>query len=157
MSGVEQTGALVNLLKDGLKDGRVEAQEYAVWSLSQITDSAARNAMVSHGCIPPLIASLKGGQLSALAQEHATLVLSGLAPISNNAMAIREADGIEPLVLLLSQGNAEAKEHAAATLAQLALRASAAIEIAKSGAVTAFVLAGRSDSGSARGGCKCTV
>ena len=139
VSGVEQTGALVNLLKDGLKDGRVEAQEYAVWSLSQITDSAARNAMVSHGCIPPLIASLKGGQLSALAQEHATLVLSGLAPISNNAMAIREADGIEPLVLLLSQGNAEAKEHAAATLAQLALRASAAIEIAKSGAVTAFV------------------
>jgi hypothetical protein len=32
-------GPLVNLLKDGLKDGRVEAQEYALWSLSSITSS----------------------------------------------------------------------------------------------------------------------
>ena len=36
-------------------------------------------------------------------------MLSGLAPVKENAIAIKEADGIEPLVLLLSRGNADAK------------------------------------------------
>ena len=137
--GAVQSAGLVNLLKDGLKDGRVEAQEYAVWSLSQSSDLASREAIVANGGIQPLIASLQGGKLSAVAQDHASMVLSGLAPLGNNAITIRDEDGIEPLVLLLSQGNTDAKVNSAAALAQLALRADAALEIAKAGAVSAFV------------------
>jgi hypothetical protein len=56
--GAQHTGGLINLLKDGLKDGNVEAQEYALWSLSSITDAVSREAMVATGGIPALIASL---------------------------------------------------------------------------------------------------
>ena len=132
-------GPLVNLLKDGLKDDNTEAQEYALWSLSSITDAASREEIVQAGGIKPLITSLVGGKLSAVAQEHAAVVLSGLAPVEDNAKAIRDANGIDPLVLLLIVGNMEAKEHAASTLAQLALRADAALSIAKAGAISAFV------------------
>ena len=45
----------MRLLKDGLRDGRVEAQEYALWSLSSITDAASKEAVVQAGGIPPLI------------------------------------------------------------------------------------------------------
>lgn len=134
---------LINLLKEGLKDGRVEAQEYALWSLSAISETPAwrvdAEAIVEAGGIKPLIASLVGGKLSVVAQEHAAAVLSGLAPIGSNAQAIRAAKGIDPLVQLLLTGNAQAKEHSAVALAQLALRAQAALEIAKAGAVSAFV------------------
>lgn len=130
---------LVNLLKDGLKDGRVEAQEYALRSLLAISDTASKEAIVEAGCINPLITALELGKLSAIAQEHAAAVLSGLAPIGDNAIAIKDAKGIDPLVKLLSEGNSDAKEHAADTLAQLALRAEAANDIAKAGAVSAFV------------------
>jgi len=130
---------LVNLLKDGLKDGRVEAQEYALRSLLSITDTHSKEQIVEAGCIKLLIAALLGDKLSAVAQEHATTVLSGLAPTGQNAMSIKEAGGIEPLVSLLSTGNVDAKGHAAAVLAQLALRAEGALEIAKAGAVSAFV------------------
>lgn len=130
---------LVNLLKDGLKDGRVEAQEYALWSLSSISDATAKEAIVQAGGINPLIVSLESGKLSLVAQEHAAAVLSGLAPLGDNALAIKSANGIAPLVQLLSDGNMEAKEHAATALAQLALRADAALEIARAGAVSAFV------------------
>ena len=60
---------LVKLLKDGLKDGRVEAQEYALWSLSSITDSASKDAVVQAGGIPPLIKALQSGRLSATAED----------------------------------------------------------------------------------------
>lgn len=130
---------LVNLLKDGLKDGRVEAQEYALRSLLSVTDAAGKEMLVGAGCIKPLIQSLLGGKLSAIAQEHCATVLSGLAPIGENANSIKEHKGIDPLVTLLSTGNVDAKAHAAATLAQLALRAEAALDIAKAGAVSAFV------------------
>ena len=130
---------LVNLLKDGLKDGRVEAQEYALRSLLAVSDVASKEAIVEAGVILPLITALTGGKLSDTAMEHAATVLSGLAPIGQNASMIKDAKGIDPLVLLLSTGNADAKEHAAATLAQLALHAGAALEIAKAGAVSAFV------------------
>ena len=130
---------LVNLLKDGLKDGRVEAQEYALRSLLAISDTAAKEAIVEAGCIKPLISALSGGKLSAVAEEHAAAVLSGLAPIGNNANAIKDNKGIDPLVVLLSTGTAEAKAVAAAALAQLARRANAANQIAEAGAVHAFV------------------
>ena len=70
---------LVNLLKDGLKDGRVEAQEYALRSLLSISEKAAKDAIVEAGVIKPLIAALTGGKLSAVAQEHAVTVKSSHA------------------------------------------------------------------------------
>ena len=130
---------LVKLLRDGLRDGRVEAQEYALWSLSSISDPTSREGIVHEGGIKPLIQALRSGKLSATAQEHAAAVLGGLAPLGENAWAIKQAGGIDPLVLLLSNGNADAKEHAAAALAQLARRAEASREIAEAGAVSAFV------------------
>jgi len=130
---------LVSVLKEGLIDGRVEAVEYALRSLLSVTDAASKEAIVEAGCVPELIASLTGQKLKAVAQEHAAAVLSGLAPLGDNARLIKTEEGIEPLVVLLSTGNAEAKVHAANVLAQLAVRAKAALEIAKAGAVSAFV------------------
>ena len=117
---------------------------YALWSLSSITDAVSREAMVATGGIPALIASLVGragdvALLSDVAQEHAARVLSGLTPIGDNARTVKEVGGIEPLVLLLTVGNADAKEHSAHSLAQLARRAGAANEIAGAGGVSAFV------------------
>ena len=130
---------LVNLLKDGLKDGRVEAQEYALRSLLSISETTAKEQIVEAGCILPLITCLEGGKLSATALEHASAVVSGLASIGENAKAIKNANGIDPLVTLLSIGTAEAKANAAVTLAQLARRADASSQVAEAGAVSAFV------------------
>ena len=130
---------LVNLLKDGLKDGRVEAQEYALRSLLSLSDVTAKAQIVEAGCIPPLISCIAYGQLSFTATEHAAAVISGLAPLAENAMAIKLANGVDPIVQLLSMGTADAKTHAADTLAQLAHRAEASSELAQAGAVSAFV------------------
>ena len=136
----QQSLGLVNLLKDGLKDGNVEAQEYALRSLSNISDTASKEMVVSSGGIICLISSLESGLLSTIAQEHAASVLSGLAAArGENALAIRDAEGIAALVLLLSRGNVEAKEHAANTLAHLARQAAAGNLIAEAGGVSAFV------------------
>ena len=70
---------LVALLKDGLKDERVEAQEYALWSLSLVTDAISRATLVREGCIHHLVACLVNGLLSITAQEHAANVVSNLA------------------------------------------------------------------------------
>ena len=72
---------LVQLLTSGI----VDAKDYALWSLSSITDSASREAIAANGGIAPLIQSLQGGQLSEGAQEHAARVISGLAPMDENA------------------------------------------------------------------------
>lgn len=130
---------LVNLLKDGLKDDNTEAQEYALWSLSSITDAVTRMTIVDAGGIRPLIVTLIGGQLSALAQEHASAVLSGLSALEDNATLIKDEGGIEPLVQLLSNGNSNAKDHAATALAQIATKANASLDIAGAGAIPAFV------------------
>ena len=57
---------LVSLLKEGLKDGRVEAQEYALRSLSSITDAASKADIIEAGVIPLLMKALTSGQLSAV-------------------------------------------------------------------------------------------
>ena len=68
-------GPLYNLLKDG----SVEAQEYALRSLSLATEVQQKMAVAEAGCVEPLIAGLVGGKLSSSAQEHAAAVLSALA------------------------------------------------------------------------------
>ena len=46
----------------------------------------------------PAFSSLVSGKLSPTAQEHAATIVHGLAPSGTNAAAIKDADGIEPLV-----------------------------------------------------------
>ena len=55
-------------------------------------------AVVHAGGIPPLIAALKSGRLSATAEEHAAAVLSCLARTDENAAVIISSGGLDPLV-----------------------------------------------------------
>ncbi|KOO23065.1 hypothetical protein Ctob_007480, partial [Chrysochromulina tobinii] len=108
-------------------------------SRSRLGARAIAEAIVSAGVIQSLIRSLVEGRLSEVAQEHAARVLSGLVPLGTNAQAIKEGGGIEPLCQLLRRGNPSAKVRAATTLGELALRAGAALDVAKAGAISAFV------------------
>ena len=78
VSGGADMRLMVELLKAGLNDDRVEAQEYSLWSLSMISDPSRRKHMAEEGCIPALIQSLRSGKLSADSQEHAAVVLACL-------------------------------------------------------------------------------
>ena len=139
-SGASEVERVVNLLKDGIRDDRIEAQEYALLSLSSVADPISRETIVSAGGIQALIDSLGGGKLSAVAQEHAATVLSSLAASAVNAISVKEAGGIEPLVHLLSSGIKDAKRSAALALAQLAHHAGAGSEIAEAGGIRSFVI-----------------
>ena len=114
---------LVELLKDGLNDHRVEAQEYSLWSLSLTTDASRRQTMVEAGVITPLVQSLSSGQLSEVAQQHAAMVLSCLAIDRSNHDEILECGAIAPLVGLIKDAKQTlgAKKNAAIGLARLAL------------------------------------
>jgi hypothetical protein len=142
---------LVALLKDGLRDERVEAQEYALslvvlpshrasshlasltssrdtwhryalWSLSLVTDAIARATMVAEGCIGLLVACLAKGLLSAAAQEHAAGVLASISRDTSVHDDIVAAGAVVPLTGLLSGASITgAKKHAANCLSRLAL------------------------------------
>ena len=133
-----------------LKDGYVEAQEYALWSLSLATEVEQKIKIAEAGCVEPLISVVNKGQLSSDAQEHAAGVLSALAALTTpvslpmppgsiadgcagggagaatadglvlGAALIVRANGIAPLVSLLHAGSNGAKRHAASALAMLA-------------------------------------
>ena len=123
---------LVNLLKDGLKDGRVEAQEYALRSLLSIADAAAKEQIVSR--LHAAIACLAGGRLSAMAGArgggHRPSRLARCARSARRRASSRSCCS--------STGTTDAKGHAASTLAP-ARRADASSQIAEAGAVSAFV------------------
>ena len=53
-------GPLVKLLGG---DGGDEAQEYALWSLSLVTDVSGRKEMVAQGCIAPVVKCLTASSL----------------------------------------------------------------------------------------------
>jgi vacuolar protein 8 len=133
-------GPLVTLLKDGLRDGRVEAQEYALWSLSLATDQACRERIVELGCLGPAISSLNSGLLSRASEEHAATVISGAARETENAREIIKHGAIPMLVKLLGEESSTgAKKNAALALARLAKSGpETQLAIAKSGAVTAL-------------------
>ena len=133
---------LVSLLKDGLKDERLEAQEYALWSLSLVTDSHSRHTMVSEGTVQCLVRCLVIGKISNLAEEHAATVLACLARDTAVHEEIVESGGIAPLVALLSgTSSTGAKRMAANGLARLALTSSATqAKIADAGAVAPLLV-----------------
>ena len=140
MSGGVQP--LVELLQSGLKDGRVEAQEYSLWSLSMITDASRCKDMATLGCIPALIESMSKGQLSADSQEHAAMVLACLCIDTGNDEQIIQRSGIVQMVALLSgpNNNIGSKKQAALGLGRMAVRSSETQElIAKAGAIPHLV------------------
>ena len=140
MSGGVQP--LVELLQSGLKDGRVEAQEYSLWSLSMITDASRCKDMATLGCIPALIESMSKGQLSADSQEHAAMVLACLCIDAGNDEQIIQRSGIVQMVALLSGPNSNigSKKQAALGLGRMAVRSSETQElIAKAGAIPHLV------------------
>ena len=92
-------GPLVDLLKD--RRGFVEAQEYALRSLSLITDTHGRAQMAHEGIIEPLIHTLKNSALSVTALEHAAALLATLTLDAPNHQEIIEREGIPPLVSML--------------------------------------------------------
>ena len=132
-----------------LKDGSVEAQEYALSSLWNATDMASKVSIAEARCANHIIATLVAGKLHQVAQEHATAVLCGLtsvvAGISSSLCASNKADivssgGIPPLVTLLRKSSTGTKRHASLTLAQLSRGdVPTALAITAQGAVTAFV------------------
>ena len=133
-------GPLVELLRDGLKNERVEAQEYALWSLSMAADAKRAGLMVREGLVAPLIQSLNGAQLGVNAQEYGAFVLSCLALDRNAHGEIVEKGGIAPLVALLAASTLGAKKHAAVGLARLALgNPESQASIAEAGALVPLV------------------
>ena len=134
---------LVALLKDGLLDGRLEAQEYALWSLSLANDPVSRATMAREGCIELLVQSLNTGELSKKAEEDASNVLAGLARDSDNCSNMTDAnhDGIPPLVALLTgDSSIGAKKNAATALARLGAHSQETqLAIAKAGAISSLV------------------
>ena len=137
-----------------LKDGSVEAQEYAIWSLWQATDVQSKVSIAEADCAMPIINCLITGKLHEVANEHAAAVLCGLTSVVSEVPAelsiknmrdIVASGGIPPLISLLRKGNSGAKYHAALALAQLstgrdaASNASTALEVTEKGAVSAFI------------------
>ena len=114
---------LVDLLKAGLNDDRLEAQEYALRSLSMVNDQSRRQSMVIEGCIPAVAKCLLLGKISPDSQEHAITVLSNLSVDRENHDEIISNRGISPLIAALSAEealSALAKRLAAVGLSHLA-------------------------------------
>ena len=136
-----------------LKDGSVEAQEYALWLLWQSSDMASKVSIARAGCAKPIIRCVCSGKLSDQALEHAAAVLALLASKlpgveatvhAANTEDILSAGGVAPLVRLLRSGSDGAKRYGAAALTQMACAAEGCSEkmqaaLAKAGAITAFI------------------
>ena len=120
-----------------LKDGSLEAQEYALWLLWQSTDQASKRSIAMARAARPIVAILVSDNLSGVAKEHAASVLASmtsaeLASVDEGTRAANKQDiveegGVVPLVNLLRTGSVGAKRHAAAALAQLCRGAEGAL------------------------------
>jgi vacuolar protein 8 len=132
-----------------LKEGSLEAQEYALWSLWQSIDAASKISIAESCGSKPIIQVLLQGKLHQVAQEHAAGVLAALTSavpgVSDelrikNSKDVVTSGGIKSLVSLLRSGNDGAKRHASLVLAQLS-RGNEEMQVAvtSSGAISAFV------------------
>ena len=132
-----------------LKEGSLEAQEYALWSLWQSIDAASKISIAESCGSKPIIQVLLQGKLHQVAQEHAAGVLAALTSaipgVSDelrikNSKDIVTSGGIKSLVSLLRSGNDGAKRHASLVLAQLS-RGNKEMQgaVTSSGAISAFV------------------
>ena len=131
-SGTQMTVAMaggIDRFVSLLKEGSLEAQEYALWLLQQSPDNASKVSIATARCVRPIINVLRAGRLSVVAQEHGAALLASLSSavpgvgqqlLESNQAEMFRTGGIRPLVGLLATGSAHAKRHAAMTLAHLA-------------------------------------
>ena len=164
-------GPLVDLLKAGLADDRVEAQEYSLWSLSMISDATRRRQMAEDNIIASLIQSLRGGKLSPDSEEHACLVLACLLQDPPTHEDVLENKGISMMVAVITgiDKTLGAKKQAALGLSRLALHSTHTQErMFKAGAIVPLVqwlygasgppeVAARALEAMARGNCQLQV
>ena len=84
-------------------------------------DAENAGAIAKAGAVARLVAQLRGGgRTSVKAQELAAAVLSYLSALDECVKAITAANGIRPLVAMLTAGTPVAQSHAAASLSALA-------------------------------------
>lgn len=112
---------IVELFKDGLKNDRLEPQEYALWSLAFTVDQKRNAAMVSCGIVPALIAAVNGNKIPDISQEYAVTILSCIALDHGHHEEIIQAGAIAPMVRLLDTESIGIRRHSATFLARLAL------------------------------------
>ena len=112
---------LVELLRGGLSDDRVEAQEYSLRGLSNATDAVRRQQIVEEGCIPCLIEALQNYKLREESKEHAAMVLASLALDQTDHEEIVKCGGVVELVQLITAEHTTmgGKKEAALSLARL--------------------------------------
>lgn len=126
---------LVTLIKHGI----LEAQENAacaLWHLATLKDNRA--LIKDAGAIPPLVALLLAD--GKLAPQVSAMLLVRLAEGSTRAaVAIAEANGVLPLVKLLSSGTPATQQMAAAALAAIGYISMNRDSIANAGAIPPLI------------------
>lgn len=122
-----------------LRTGHDEAKEYALWALSQCSDPTNQKEVASHDAIPLIVSRLSVKCVPV--QEQAAAALAKLAfDDAELCGLIVKAGGIPPLVELLDGSNVsgEAREQAAAALAELAAPAAHREAMVAAGCIQAF-------------------
>ena len=141
------TAGGIDLFVSLLRDGSLEAKEYALWLLWQSVDIASKRAVANARCTEHIMTAFLSGLLSTVAQEHAITIIArlvsdlpGVTAETRKANAhevVRkrrhlgdgattdEADeafgGLPIIVGLLEHDHAAARKQAALALALLAL------------------------------------
>lgn len=142
---LEQEG--IDPLVAALQSPSLVTRQQAARALAALAlDNEKAQAMIAKaGSVVPLILIVKqtqGDEAEAVAaREHAAAALAQLAFVPDNRDEIVEADGIEPLVMILQDGESMSQKFAAAAIARLAKNHKEnAATIAKAGAIPSLVL-----------------
>ena len=103
-------------------EGEDTGERHAAAALAHIAagNSGTSASIAEAGAISPLVKLLTGGQ-GEVAQQEAAGALYSLADDAANRIAITDAGGIGPLVLLLGSSNTRAREHAEGALVRLSI------------------------------------
>ena len=134
------TSDLISLLKDGT----VEAKEYALWSLSLSINESNQSVLLDDQGIKPLVAALHSTTI--VTRQQAAAALAALAMDNTKAqVSIAQAGSIAPLIeivkvqILDNEAAVAARENAAAALAQLAFVAENRDEVVEAGGIDPLV------------------
>ena len=113
--------AIASGLVQLIGQGSADSQEQATQLLLHLShDPVNCKAVAKAGAVPRLVQQMKGGgRTSIKAQELATAVLSNLAALEECVKGIVQANGLRPVVSMLSSGS-HAAAHAAAVLSAIA-------------------------------------
>lgn len=135
----EIKGKVDCLVKD-LSSGKIELQRHASEQLRSLAKRNAHNRdyIGKAGAISTLVDLLREVEDSQL-QVHAVTALLNLSLNHSLKQSIVEADAIDSLVVVLTSGNLEARENAAATLFSLSSPSTNKAKIGSSGAFMPLV------------------